>query len=127
MKRSILGVLAGVAAIGVLTTLGDVVLRQITPSSFEANGFSDKPGVLLATMAFTAVFSAVGGWITARISERPDLRDVLILAGVQFVLSIAAGAMLYDARLLWFYGASLVLSTAAIVVGGRVEKRLSHR
>jgi hypothetical protein len=98
------------------------VTRQVSPSAFDANGFSDKLPVLLAMLVYMTVFSGVGGWVTAVVS-RTGQRDVRILAGLQFVMTLAANVMLFDRRLLWFYGVGLLLTPVAIVAGGRLRER----
>jgi hypothetical protein len=66
------------------------------------------------------VFSAFGGWTTAIVARRKDLRDVFILAGLQFVMTLAANVMLFDSRILWYYALLLVLTVPAVVAGGRL-------
>jgi hypothetical protein len=90
-------------------------------NAFDANGFSEGVPVLWAMATYTALFSALGGWVTAAVARRTDLRDVWILAGLQLVVTLAANMVLYDRRILWFYGVILVLTPAAIVVGGRIR------
>jgi ABC-type multidrug transport system fused ATPase/permease subunit len=121
MKRSILAVVTGIVTIGVLAVGGDTVIRQILPGAFEANGFTANTGILVVMLFYSAIFSAVGGWLTARLSRRLDLRDIWILAGIQMVAGLGANAALYDQRLLWFYAAAFVLTPAAIIAGGRIH------
>ena len=121
MKRSILAVLAGVVTIGLLSVCGDAVTRYVAPNAFDANRFSDRVPVLWAMATYTALFSALGGWVTTAVARRSDLRDLWILAGLQFLVTLAANAVLYDRRILWFYGVILVLTPIAIVVGGRIR------
>jgi hypothetical protein len=99
MGRSILAIVAGVVTITVLAVGGDAAMRQVVASAFDANGFSDKLPVLLAMLVYMTVFSGVGGWVTALVT-RAGLRDVWILAGLQFVMTLAANIMLFDRRLL---------------------------
>jgi len=123
MGRSILAILSGVVTIGVLAVGSDSLMRRISPSAFDANGFTLDVTVLLVMAVYTVVFSAAGGWVTAVLARRRDLRDVLILAGLQFVMTLAANVMLWDPRLLWYYGLGLVTSTAAIAAGGWMRIR----
>ena len=129
MIRSVLAIVAGVVTIGVLAGAGDSVMGLVVRGAFDAHGFSGNSKVLLAMLVYMTVFSWFGGWVTAWIARRGDLRDVRILAGIQFVMTLAANVMLYDRRLLWFYAAGLVLTIPAIVAGGHWrlaagEKRL---
>jgi Ca2+/Na+ antiporter len=119
MKRSILAIVTGVVLIDTLALAGDLVTERIAPGAFDARGFCDNPVVLGAMLAYTAVFCGLGGWVTARLARRSDMRDVRILAAIQLAVTLAANFMLYDRRLLWFYAAGLVVTLAAIVAGGR--------
>jgi lysylphosphatidylglycerol synthetase-like protein (DUF2156 family) len=119
MKRSILAVFCGVLTIGVLALAGDSLMRRIVPAAFDANGSTTISWVLLVTLVYTVLFSALGGWVTARISR--TWRDVIILAGLQFVMTLAANVVLFERSLLWYYAAVLVLGTVAILAGGRVS------
>lgn len=121
MKRSILAIVAGVVAIDTLALAGDLVTVWIAPGAFDARGFSDNLVVLLAMLGYTSVFGGLGGWVTATLARRSDLRDVWILAGIQFAVTLAANVMLYDRRLLWFYAAGQVVTLAAILAGGRIR------
>lgn len=123
MGRSILAILAGVVTIGVLSAAGDAAMRSLAADAFDANGFSDRVPVLVPMIVYIALFSGLGGWVTAAIARRTDLRDVWILAGLQLIMTLVANVLLYDRRLLWFYGVTIVLSMAAIVVGGRIRAR----
>jgi|SRR5271157_111458 len=121
MKRSILAIVAGVVTIAVLAGASDSVTGMVAKGAIDAHGFSDNPKVLLAMLVYMTVFSGLGGWVTGRIAQRSDLRDVWILAALQFVMTLAANVALYDRRLVWFYAAGLVLTIRAIVAGGRIH------
>jgi len=123
MGRSILSIAAGVATIAVLAGGADFAMGKIFPSALDAKGFTLDSTVLLVMVVYIAVFSAAGGWITALVARRQDMRDVLILAGLQFVMTLAANVMLWDSRLLWFYGMGLVTTPAAIAAGGWMRIR----
>ena len=64
----------------------------------------------------------VAGWMTAALTRRADFRDVLILAALQFAMTLAVNVMLFDRRLAWFYGLTLILPPLAIVAGGRLSR-----
>lgn len=118
MKRTILAILGGLVTIDVLSLAGDAVTRKVAPSAFDADGLTHNLAVLLITMVYTILFCGLGGWAAARISRREDRRDVLILAGLQFLMTLAAVVMQYASSMLWYYATLLVLGTVAIVGGG---------
>jgi uncharacterized protein YndB with AHSA1/START domain len=69
---------------------GAVAARGASGESLHARGFSGNPPVLPAMPVYTTVFSGPGGWVTARLARRSDRRNVRILAGIQFVMTLAA-------------------------------------
>jgi hypothetical protein len=123
MWRSIRAVFSGVAAITVLAIGADAIVQRVIPDAFDARGFSDNVTVLLTMLVYMTAFSGVGGWATAAVSRRSDLRDVWILTGLQLVMTLAANIAMWDRRLLWFYAFGLVLTPVAILIGGRLPRR----
>jgi len=125
MKRSVVSIITGLAAIDLLALAGDSVLERLDPDAYDAMGFTTDTDVLLISLLYTTLFAALGGWIAAKIGRREDLRDTWILAGIQFLMTLTASVMLFDLRMLWYYLASLVLSAAGILAGGRLGTRRS--
>ncbi|MGO8786198.1 MAG: hypothetical protein ACLQVL_02280 [Terriglobia bacterium] len=129
MPRSILAVLAGVLTMGMLSAAASKAMQHFAAGAFSATAFSSTSGFSPAApvwwliIAYTTVAAGLGGWITALVSRRNDLRDVFILAGLEFVMGVAGAALLFDWRLLWFYCVLLVFITAAIVTGGWLRTR----
>src|SRR5215831_12898560 len=102
MKRSILSVIAGVVKKKALAVGGDVLMPGLFPGAFDEKGFTTNAGALTVMLAYTVLFSAIGGFITAAISRHTASRDVRILAALQFVMTVAFNVILWDARLAWF-------------------------
>jgi hypothetical protein len=50
-----------------------------------------------------------------------DSLDVRVLAVVQFVLTVAANATLWDARIAWFYAIETALTPVAILLSRRLR------
>jgi hypothetical protein len=121
LKRSILSVVAGVVTIGVLVVCGDQALPRLFPGAFDDKGFTTNGGALAVMLVYTVVFSAIGGWVTSMVSRRGDSRDVQILAGLQFAMTIVFNVMLWDSRLAWFYAIGALLTPVAILIGGRIR------
>jgi hypothetical protein len=121
MVRSTAAVISGVFTILVLVVIADAATARMVPGAFDAKGFSTSVPVLLAVLAYTIAFSTAGGWMTAFISCRQSLRDVYILAALQFAATLAANVMMYDRRFLWFYALGLLSTPVAIIAGGRLR------
>jgi hypothetical protein len=73
MTRSILPVLSGVVTICVLVVCGDQLMPRLFRGAFDAQGFPTNAGALAVMLAYTVVFAAIGGWVTASLS-RPPIR-----------------------------------------------------
>ena len=118
MMRSILAILAALIAIPCMAGLADQVFQLASPHVFDADRFGKDVGVLWITLVYVTLASGVGGWLTALISRRPDLRDVFILAGLQVVLTIAAAIAKHDPQMIWYCALCAIVPPAAILAGG---------
>ena len=127
MKRAILSIVSGVLTILALAVGGDQLMPRLFPGSFDEKGFTTNTTALAVMLAYTVLFSAIGGFVTAAISRHTATRDVRILAAIQFVMTIVFNAMLWDTRLAWFYAIGALLTPIAILAGGRFRSpRLHH-
>lgn len=116
MARSILAVVTGIVAIAVLAFSADGIawLMKVETTSLP---------FLWISIAYTAMFSGVGGAVTAKIARGSGFRDALILAGIQFAAGVVAVVSLFQPSLLWYYPVNLVLSTGAIIACGHAVSR----
>lgn len=127
MLRSFLAVLAGLVAIPCVVGLADRALQAAMPHAFDAGAFGKDAGVLWITLAYVTVLSGPCGWLTALISRREDLRDVLILAGLQCVLTIVATVAKHDPQMVWYCVLCAIFPPAAIIAGGWLRIHRTHR
>lgn len=123
MGRSIFAVLAGIVTIAILSFSADAIIERVAAGAFDSRGITESAPVLLTMTVYSVIFSALGGLVTAAISRRSNLGDVLILAGIQFVVTLVANTVLFDRRMLWYYVVGVTTSTAAIVLGGWLFQR----
>jgi hypothetical protein len=121
MKRSILSIVTGVLTILALAVCGDQLTPRLFPGAFDEKGFTTNAAALTVMLAYTVLFSAIGGFVTAAISRHTASRDVRILAAIQFVMTVAFSVILWDARLAWFYAIGALLTPIAILAGGRLR------
>ncbi len=87
--RSVLAVFAGLITVIVLSVGVDALLHatKVFPPP-------DQPmystSLLMLALSYRAVFTAVGGYVTARLAPRAALTHVVVLAGVGLVLGLLA-------------------------------------
>jgi hypothetical protein len=124
--RGVLAIVAGFVAIAVLSLGADAVFRRAAPGLFGAGGRSDHLGVLLAMIAYSAVFATAGAWLTARLAPDRPLRHALILGGLGLALAVPVTIAHWHTAPVWFHVVTLALTLPAAWVGGTmVERRVS--
>ncbi|HEY7334265.1 MAG TPA: hypothetical protein VH639_05225 [Bryobacteraceae bacterium] len=128
MIRSVLSVLAGIAALtaasfAIEAALNPLLLRAFPVALPGAEALSSNPWVRALTFTYGFVCVAGGGYVTALVSRRLPVRHAAAMGIIQAGLTILA--MLspvggHASRLQWV--ATALLSVPAAVVGGLVYK-----
>lgn len=122
MIRSILAIVAGFFAIGLLAFGADAVVRSVMPQAFSASGRVDSVPVLLLMMSYVLVFAVAGCYLTARLAPNKPLKHALILGVLGLLFNIAGTIALWDTAPAWFHIVSLLLVMPAAWVGGRLRE-----
>jgi hypothetical protein len=118
MLRSILALIAG-SVTWMLTALGmDNVLMRVAPQWFGANGRVESVGVLLLMMAYSLLFSVLGGYVAALVAGRKEISHAFVLGVLQLIMGIVATIKLFDTAPLWWHLTFLLLLIPANVFGG---------
>ena len=78
MTKSILAVLGGWAAVGLLVVLTDVVLGRIYPQEY-VQGKVPPDSLSAVSLATSVIYSVIGGWVTAWIAGRKRWAHILAL------------------------------------------------
>jgi hypothetical protein len=84
-------VFAGLLAVVVLSTATDAVLHAT--HVFPREGLAMSATLWWLAIAYRAVFTALGGWIAARLTPAAPMRAVWILAGIGTVLGLMGVAV----------------------------------
>lgn len=129
MIRSILAIIAG-SVVWMMTALGtDAVLKSLAPAWFGENGKVESLPVLLFMLFYSLFFSVLGGYITALIARRQELKHAFILGLLQFAMGLIATVQFYDTAPLWYHILFLTLLIPANVFGGqlRMTQKLKSR
>lgn len=121
MLRSILAVVAGMMT-SMVTGLGsDAALRGLAPQWSAASGRVESVPVLLLILSYTLIFLALGGYVTALVARRQEIKHAFALGLVQLALNILATIVFWNTAPAWFHLAVIVLLVPATVFGGQLR------
>jgi len=121
--RAVIAIIGGFLSTLVLALGTDFLLMQILPGHEESSSFP----LLIATLVYTQIYAAVGGYVTGRIARPRPMRAVSILAGIAFILSLAVLMMPGSTLPLWSKTASLMLLIPCTLAGGWLANRAQSR
>jgi len=119
--RAIGAVIGGSVAIAITSFAADYVMSKLAPDLFVPGERISNTGVLLFMLAYSVVFSGLGGYVTATLAARARMKHVIALAVLQLVGGIAAAVQANGALPQWFLVAVVVLPVPAIVLGGKLK------
>ena len=117
--RSTLAVLAGFAAIFVLSLATDQVFHSLGVYPPWGEPMRDTGDNVLA-LSYRLVYDTFGCYLAARLAPRNSMRHALILGGIGFVLSTLGGAavLTQDMGPAWFPILLALLSLPTAWLGG---------
>ena len=124
MLRSVLAVVAGYLLIFAATILADVALGLLAPDAFPAagEGFAPVPWMVLI-LVYSTIFAAAGGYVTARVARRAELKHGLALAAIMVLMSVGTMITYQGRHPLWFQLTLLVLGPLAVAAGAWLRAR----
>jgi len=119
--RSIFAVLAGLVFIFITHSATDFILESLgifTPPTVRF----DTPWMLVTAIAYRAIFSVIGCYITARIAPSRPMLHAMILGIIGVVLSILGTivAIKMDLSPSWYPIALVVMSIPCAWLGGKL-------
>ena len=120
--RSVVAVAAGFFAVMVLGAAADVVLGQVSPDAFDAQGHARAASVLFIKLAYETVFALFAGYLTARIAVRKPFMHVLVMAALVLAGRAFIAVATWDVVPLWFNLGVLVLIVPAALLGAKVSE-----
>ena len=120
-------ILAGLVTVVVLSLGADEVLHllKVYPPWGEP---MYEPGLNLLALSYRAVFTVIGGYITAMLAPRSPMRYVAIGAGIGLVLGIAgvvAAISVGGLGPIWYPIALAVTGPPCTILGGALYVRRS--
>jgi hypothetical protein len=115
MIRSVVAVVAGFVAFVVLTTLVWLAFGL---------GPGDVPSesLLLLSLAFEAVFSVLGGYLTATIAGARGARLAAVLAAVMGLYGLVGLFVGCDAYPMWVHLSTMLVLAPCCYLGGRLRQ-----
>lgn len=92
--RSIGAVVGGFVATVVLSTAADAAM--VAASVFPPRGGTMTDGMFLIAAAYRLAFTAVGGYVTARLAPDRPMRHAMVLAGIGVLAGVAGLVAFYE-------------------------------
>ncbi len=132
MLRSILSILTGLAVMTAATFAiefaVDAILLRTFPAAFPSKAsLSASKAVLLLMIAYTLACMSLGGYVTALVAHRWEVRHAIALAVLQEILTVIAMIEKLAPAPTWVWFANLTLVPVAIILGGYWKERQRAR
>lgn len=125
---SVAAVLVGFMAVVALSTAGDSVMHA-TGVFPPADQKMESPLLFLLALAYRGAFTALGGWLTARLAPGAPMKHALALAVIGALaggLGIAA-AVATGLGPVWYAVAVAVTGPLCTLAGGWIQARRAAR
>lgn len=119
--RSVLSVLAGVVAWGLLWVTSNGALASSLPGFYHEDGTTDHTGLLLSSLAVSIVCSLLAGFLTATLAPNRPQRHVAVLAVMQLAIGGVVQAPYFDTLPVWYNAILLLLVVPGHLLGGRLR------
>ena len=118
MGRSILAVIAGYAVMAIaVMALFAIWFRGQVPTEAPSSEF------MLFSIAYAFVFAVLGGYITALIARRSEMKHVLVLAAFGLLMGIVSMITAAGQEPLWYQITNMVVMMAAVILGGYLRMK----
>jgi FtsH-binding integral membrane protein len=120
LARSALAILAGFAAVVVLSMGTDEVMHATGVYPPKDQPMSDNGQYALA-LAYRLAFGILGSWVAARLAPHRPMTHALTVGGIGFALSLLGAVLTRNMELgpAWYSWALVVTALPAAWLGGR--------
>jgi hypothetical protein len=120
MARTILGVVAGLAAFVIIATVAGLILRATWPEyASVADKLTFTLPMMFARLSIGAVAALATGWVTAAIARRSRLAT-LVAGALMLAAFIPQHIMIWDKFPVWYHLTFLVSLVPLTYVGGTI-------
>lgn len=120
MIRSVLAVVAGILTLSILSFTIEWMIDSLLKTHL------DSLGVSLATMIYTLICIAAGGYVTAMLASRAHLRLVVIMGVLQVIMTIGAMIRFRAAGGVWTWIVGMSLMIPASWMGGSLRMNMAE-
>src|SRR3989339_463644 len=111
--KSIGAVIAGFAALAILSTITDGIMKT--------EPFDENPVWLIAIIvAYRTIFNTLGCYLTARLAPSKPMKHAIILGIIGFVLTIVGMIVMWHLPPHWYPISLVVLTLPAAWLGGKI-------
>lgn len=127
MLRSIVAVIIGYVVIRflVMATFGLIDLMSPATLSAPESGGRPRPSILIFLLLTGALYSIAGGYVTALLAGKSEMKHSLALAALMVIGGIFSMVWNYGQEPIWFQLSLIVFMPLAALLGGNV--RAKHR
>jgi peptidoglycan/LPS O-acetylase OafA/YrhL len=129
MVRSVLALVLGYAVMLALQLGGDTALTALAPEIMPLPGEPPDPAYFAYRLGTGFFFIALGGYVTALLAGRAEMKHALGLAALSITASILEVQYYPTTQPLWYSVALMFLSIPSALAGGyyRVRQLEEHK
>jgi hypothetical protein len=126
MLRSALAVLAGILVLTVasfaIEAVANPLMMKLFPSALpNAAAMAQSVPARIFTLVYTMLCVAAGGYVTAWIARRAEVRHAAVMGVIEAAMTVAAMMALPGHAPVWSWIAGIVLVVPAAWLGGLVR------
>ena len=125
--RNITALALGLLFIGLGLYAAAAVTPFAYPAAFDQGGATRSIVALFVMLTITAITSAFGGWITARLVSDHRVGHALMAATLGLVAAVLMGSVRWGAAPSWYWVTSWIVIPAAAAVGAAAWERTLRR
>jgi 3-methyladenine DNA glycosylase Mpg len=125
--RSFAALLLGLLFTGAGLYGGAVITPLAYPAAFTAQGHTSNTVALFVMLGIAAVFTAFGGWVTARLVSDHRRGHAILMSAVGLVAAVLVGAVRWAAAPSWYYATLWMMMPFAAALGASAWERSLRR
>jgi hypothetical protein len=123
MVRSILAVIGGYLVMAVLVVLTSVALGTLFPEAFPEpdSGLLPADGWFGLMLGLSFLYAFLGGYVTATIARRAEMRHALALSAIVLALGLLSAVGEQEIAPRWFRVMTPLVGIPGVLLGSRMR------